>query len=48
VSFSSADSASEGQPVAVLGLKVHVLVAGTTFDLNARTASAAKLVPSKE
>lgn len=47
VSFSSADSASEGQPVAVLGLKVHVLVAGTTFDLNARTASAAKLVPGK-
>ena len=48
VSFSSADSASEGQPVAILGLKVHVLVAGTTFDLNARTASAASLIPTKE
>jgi cyanophycinase len=48
VSFSSADSASEGQAVAVLGLKVHVLVAGTTFDLNSRTASAASLVPTKE
>jgi cyanophycinase len=48
VSFSSADRASEGQPVAVLGLKVHVLVAGTTFDLNSRTASAASLVPTKE
>ena len=48
VSFSSADSVSEGQPVAVLGLKVHVLVAGATFDLNTRTASAAKLVPTKE
>lgn len=48
VSFSSADSASEGQPVAILGLKVHVLVEGTTFDLNTRTASAAKLIPTKE
>ena len=48
VSFSSADSVSDGQPVAVLGLKIHVLVAGTTFDLNTRTASAAKLVPAKE
>ena len=48
VSFSSADSVSEGQPVAVLGLKVHVLTPGTTFDLNTRTASAASLIPSKE
>lgn len=48
VSFSSADSVSEGQPVAVLGLKVHVLVEGTTFDLNTRTASAARLIPTKE
>ena len=48
VSFSSADSASEGQPVAILGLKVNVLVAGTTFDLNTRTASAASLIPTKE
>ena len=48
VSFSSIDSVSDGQPVAVLGLKVHVLVAGATFDLNTRAASAAKLVPTKE
>jgi cyanophycinase len=48
VSFSSADSVSDGQPVAVLGLKVHVLVEGATFDLNTRTASAAKLIPTKE
>jgi cyanophycinase len=48
VSFSSADSVSEGQPVAILGLKVHVLTPGTTFNLDTRTASAAKLVPSKE
>ena len=43
VSFSSMDSVSEGQPVAVLGLKVHVLVAGATFDLHTRVASAARL-----
>ena len=48
VSFSSADSVSEGQPVAVLGLKVHVLTPGTTFDLNTRTAAAARLIPTKE
>jgi len=48
VSFSSADSVSEGQPVAILGLKVHVLTPGTTFNLSTRTASAAKLVPTKE
>jgi cyanophycinase len=48
VSFSSADSASEGQPVAVLGLKVHVLTPGTTFNLSTRTASATSLIPTKE
>jgi cyanophycinase len=48
VTFSSADSVSEGQPVAVLDLKVHVLTPGTTFDLSARTASAASLIPTKE
>jgi cyanophycinase len=48
MTFSSADSVSEGQPVAILGLKVHVLTPGTTFDLNTRTAAAARLIPTKE
>jgi cyanophycinase len=48
VSFSSADSVSEGQPVAVLGLKVHVLTPGTIFELKSRTASAARLIPTRE
>ncbi len=48
VSFSSMGSASEGQPVAILGLKVHVLVAGATFNLHTRVASAASLLPTKE
>src|SRR5687768_15026595 len=48
VSFSSIDSVSEGQPIAILGLKVHVLVAGAAFDLQTRVASASSLVQSKE
>jgi cyanophycinase len=48
VSFSSMDSVSEGQPVCVLGLKVHVLVAGATFDLNSRVASAGSLATTKQ
>ena len=48
VSFSSMDSAAEGQPVAILGLKVHVLVAGAIFNLHTRVASAASLLPTKE
>jgi cyanophycinase len=42
------DSASEGQPVAILGLRMHVLVAGATFNLNTRVASAAALRTTKE
>ena len=48
VSFSSIDSVSEGQPICVLGLKVHVLVAGATFDLNSRVASAGSLAATKQ
>jgi cyanophycinase len=48
VNFSSIAAAEEGQPVCMLGLRLHVLVAGATFDLNTRTASAAALSQSKE
>ena len=48
VSFCSIDRAEEGQPVSMLGLKVHVLVAGTTFNLHTRLATAGALVASKE
>ena len=48
VSFSSMDSVSEGQPVCVLGLKVHVLVAGATFNMHTRIASAGSLVQVKQ
>jgi cyanophycinase len=46
--FSSMDSASEGQPVCMLGLQVHILVAGATFNLRTRVASADRLRPTKQ
>ncbi len=48
VTFSSMDSVSEGQPVCMLGLKMHMLVAGSTFNLHTRVAEAAALMPAKE
>jgi cyanophycinase len=38
MSFSSMDSAKEDAPVCLIGLKVHVLVAGATFNLFTRVA----------
>ena len=48
VSYSSIDSVEEGQPVCMLGLRVHVLVTGTTFNLHTRVATAARLRRPKE
>jgi cyanophycinase len=48
VSYSSMDVVSEGQPVCMLGLKMHILVAGSTFNLHTRLASAGTLVQPKE
>ncbi|MBV8855303.1 MAG: cyanophycinase [Sinobacteraceae bacterium] len=48
VSYSSIAYASEGQPVCVLGLRVHCLVAGATFNLGNRTAAAGSLLRPKE
>ena len=44
VSFSSVDAVTEGQPICILGLIVHVLTAGATFNLHTRQASSAALV----
>ncbi len=43
IEFSSMDLVDEGQPVCMLGIGLHLLVAGTCFDLGSRTASAGKL-----
>jgi len=47
MSFTSMDTVAEGEPVCMLGLTVHVLVAGATFNLHTRQASAGTLVRSK-
>jgi cyanophycinase len=47
VTFSSMDSITEGQPVCMLGLKVHILVAGATFNLHTRQAAADELKQTK-
>lgn len=41
--FSSMDAVDEGQPVCLLGLTVHILVAGATFNLHTRKAQANSL-----
>jgi len=48
VSYSSMDSVTEGEPVCMLGLKLHILVAGATFNLHTRLASPGKLLQPKE
>jgi cyanophycinase len=48
VSFSSIGEVSEGQPVCVLGLRLHILVAGATFNLRTRLAASGRLVQPKE
>jgi cyanophycinase len=43
IEFSSMDMVEEGQPVCMLGIGLHLLVAGTRFDLSLRNASAGRL-----
>jgi cyanophycinase len=46
--FSSIDQVQDGQPVCMLGLRLHVLTAGATFNLDTHTAAAGTLIQSKE
>ena len=48
VSFSSIADVGEGQPVCMLGLRVHILVAGATFNLHTRHGAAGDLAHAKE
>lgn len=48
VSFSSMGEVAEGQPVCMLGLRLHVLVAGATFNLHTRIAAPGTLLRAKE
>ena len=46
--FSSMDSVEEGEPVCLLGLTVHILVRGATFNLHTRQASSTALVQLRD
>ena len=46
--FSSMDVAAEGQPVCMLGVTIHVLIAGAKFNLHTRKASAGSLTRTKK
>ncbi len=48
VSFSSVDSAVEGQSICILGLIVHILTAGASFNLHTRQAAMGTLSPARE
>jgi len=39
LSFSSMAEVKQSQPVCLLGLTVHILVAGATYNLHTRSAS---------
>jgi len=43
VQFSSMDSIDEGKPVCLLGVKLHILTQGATFNLHTRMAEAGAL-----
>ena len=43
VHFSSMDSIAEGKPVCLLGVKLHILTQGATFNLHTRQADAGAL-----
>jgi cyanophycinase len=46
--FSSMAQVEEGKAVCLLGLRFHILVAGATFNLHTRKASAGRLLEPKE
>jgi cyanophycinase len=48
LTFSSMAQAGSDDPVCMLGLKVHVLIAGATYNLETRSASAGTLAESKD
>ena len=48
VTYSSIDKVPDGQAVCMLGLRVHLLVAGATYNFNTHLAFPGALVTSKE
>jgi cyanophycinase len=48
INFTSMDAVSAGETVCMLGLTLHILTAGATFNLHTRQASAGTLIKSRE
>jgi cyanophycinase len=48
VTYSSIDRVQDGQAVCMLGMRVHLLVAGATYNLDTHLASPGALMTSKE
>jgi len=48
IEFSSMDKVAEGEPVCMLGVRLHLLVAGARFDLATRQASPGTLARATE
>ena len=48
IEFSSMDVAAEGQPICMLGVTIHILIAGAKFNLHTRKASAGSLTRTKK
>jgi cyanophycinase len=48
VQFSSMDTVNEGRPVCLLGVKLHILTQGATFNLHTRQADAGMLSQSRK
>ena len=46
--FSSMADAGQTKPVCLLGLKVHILVEGATFNLHTRKASPGTLMTERD
>ena len=46
--YSSMDQVDEGNPICMLGIKIHILVSGSNFNLHTRIASPGKLLTAKK
>ena len=47
VEYSSADHTDRGQPVSLVGVQLHILTHGTTYNLHTRKASVESLQPAE-
>jgi cyanophycinase len=47
IEFSSMDQAAKGEPVCLLGIRMHVLVQGASFNLHSRVAAPGSVAVAK-